>query len=1025
MLQRWLRNLSSAVLLLIVSLPPLLTLSAGTISKHGPSPETFLFYVLFGNCLRATQVAIVLCAGGALDAPDGSPSSSESRWRGEDSPQGLRLEANLGQTDKAYPFLGKGPGYFLYLNGTETALDLRDGTGRSQAVMRMTLEGARPGVEARGEMLQQHRIHYFLGQDATKWVTDVPTFGQVRFGGVYRGIDLVYYAKDGEFEHDFVVAPGADPGRIRMRFTGAEEMTLTADGGLRLRQGPAAVLWGPPRVYQQRGGRRAAVPARYEMLGEGRVGFTVEGYDRSATLVIDPTISFLTYAGNAESSLGGRSAVDSAGNIYLTGAISFSTWPVTPGAAPAPSAGFGPSNALLMKVNATGTQVLYSTYFGGIDGEIGAAVAVDAQGNAYVTGVTDSRDFPTTQGAFRPTVPPASPSVADFADCFVTKFNAAGSAIVYSTYLHGTGNDGCTSIAVDGQGNAYVTGGTDSNNYPTTEGAFQTSYRLGVETQRYDVFVTKLNAAGSQLAYSTFVGGGGNDFATSIAVDGAGNAYVTGTTTSSSNFPLTQGAADTSYGGHGGNLQWTRWGDAFAFKLNPAGTQMVYSTYIGGNLDDLAFSIAVDGQGAAYVAGNTLSPDFPTTAAAFQRTYGGAGGEPLLNAGDAFVTKIAPDGRSFAYSTYLGGSQDDRALQIAVDAAGNASVVGNTLSANFPVTPDALQRTDRTSATAPTRVRMGSGFLAQLNAAGSSVTYATYLGGTSHDWLNGVGVTADGSVIVTGTTNSADLPVTAGVHQRQFFGGLDNWRPLGDLFVARFGAEAQPSIAGVSNAASYVTGLAPGMIAVMAGTNIGPENLQTARLDAQGRVATTLAETQVLVSNRPAPLVYASARQTSFIVPYETAAGANAQIVAVYKGVRSPAFSAPVVAANPGVFSANSSGTGPGAILNQDNSFNTAQNPAEKGSIIVFFLTGEGQTDPPGTDGQIASSVFPKPVLPVRVEISGVQAEVLYAGAVPGQVAGLMQVNARIPEGSNQGPVPVQITVGTGTSQRQLFVSVR
>jgi uncharacterized protein (TIGR03437 family) len=641
--------------------------------------------------------------------------------------------------------------------------------------------------------------------------------------------------------------------------------------------------------------------------------------------------------------------------------------------------------------------------------------------------VTSSQDYPTTPGSFRPTVPAANPSVPDNADCFLTKFNAAGSAVVYSTYLHGNANDGCTSVAVDAMGSAYVTGGTESNNFPTTPGVFQSNYRLGAETEKYDIFVSKVNPAGSSLVYSTFIGGSGNDFPTSIALDAGGNAYLTGITTSAANFPLTQGAAQAAYGGAGGNTQWTRWGDAFAIKLNAAGTQLVYSTFLGGRMDEMAFSIAVDGQGAAYIAGNTLSTDFPTTAGAYSRAYSGAGGEPILVAGDAFVTKVAADGRSFVYSTYLGGSRDDRALQIAVDAAGNASVAGNTLSVNFPVTPDAVQGKypNDPSIRVPVRVLMGSGFLTQLNAAGSAITYSTYLGGNSQDWLNGVSLLADGTVIVSGTTNSNNLPVTAGAYQRQFFGGLDNLRPLGDVFVARFGAEAQPSVAGVSNAASYVQGLAPGMIAVLAGTNVGPETLTTALLDAEGRVATTLAETQILVNNRPSPLIYVSARQSSFVVPYGTTAGGNAEIVAVYKGVRSPVFRAPVVAANPGVFSANSSGTGAGAILNQDNSFNSPQNPAERGSIIVFFLTGEGQTVPAGVDGQVASSVFPKPALPVRVEISGVEAEVLYAGAVPGQVAGLMQVNARIPSASNPGPVPVQIRVGTADSQRQLFVSVR
>jgi len=578
---------------------------------------------------------------------------------------------------------------------------------------------------------------------------------------------------------------------------------------------------------------------------------------------------------------------------------------------------------------------------------------------------------------------------------------------------------------VDAQGAAYVTGGTDSTDFPTTEGAFQTSYRLGSEAQRYDVFITKLNPAGSGLEYSTFLGGSGNEIGTSIAIDAQGNAYVTGTTTSSQNFPLTQGAADTSYGGHGGNEQWTRWGDAFAVKLNPTGAQLVYSTYIGGNKDEMAFSIAVDAQGAAYIAGNTLSTDFATTPSAYSRVFKGTGGEPLLDAGDAFVVKVNPDGRSFGYSTLLGGSQDDRALQIAVDAGGSAYVVGNTLSVDFPVTLDATQARNRTVANSPARVKMGNGFLAQLDAAGAKLVYSTYIGGTNDDWLNGVAVGADGAITVTGTAGSSDLAATPGSYQTQAFGGLDPLRPLGDVFVARFGNQAQPAIGGFVNAASYTNSAAPGMIAVIAGSNIGPDNLLTAALDANGLVASTLGETQVLVNNRPAPLVYVSKGQTSFIVPYETAVGANAQVVVSYKGVRSAPFTVPVVAASPGLFSANSSGTGQGAILNQDGGFNNAQNPAAKGSVIVLFLTGEGQTDPPGSDGQIANGVFPKPALPVRVDMGGIQAEVLYAGAAPGQVAGLMQVNAKIPDNSNSGPVPVQVTVGTAQSQRSLTVAVR
>ena len=933
----------------------------------------------------------------------------------------IRLEANLGQSDPRYPFLARGRGHYLFLNGVETAVDLRDIQNRSQAVVRMHLEGGSP---ATGEGLNPlpHRLNYFIGDSHT---TNVPVFGQVKFRQVYPGIDLAFYPNRGEFEHDFLVAPGADPGRIRLRFEGADSLTLSPEGELRLQAGTAEVRWQRPRVYQEIRGRKVEVEGRYQMLGANRAGFQLGRYDASKPLVIDPVISYLTYAGQAEATIAGRSTVDAAGNIYLTGATSDGTWPATPGAVVPNRSGFSPSNVFLTKMNANGTALIYSTFIGGTAGEIAAAVAVDAQGNAYVTGVTNSADYPTTNGALRQTVPAANPSSTDKANCFITKFNSSGSALVYSTYLYGGKKEGCTSIAVDAAGAAFVTGGTDSTDFPTSEGAVQTNYRLGTEAQQYDAFVAKLNPAGSQLVYSTFLGGSGNDLGTSIAIDAQGNAYVTGTTTSSQNFPITQGAARPTYGGHGGNEQWTRWGDAFAAKLNPTGTQLLYSTYIGGNKDEMAFSIAVDGQGAAYVAGNTLSTDFLTTPNAFSRTFKGIGGEPILNAGDAFVVKVNPDGRSFGYSTLLGGSQDDRALQVAVDRDGSAYVVGNTLSGDFPITPDATQTRNRNLTTSKTRVKMGNAFLAQLDPTGSRVVYGTYLGGTGHDWANGVSVGADGAITVTGTSSSPDMATTDGAYQRTFFGGPDPLRPLGDVFVARFGNQAQPAIGGFVNAASYTNSAAPGMIAVIAGSNIGPDQLLTAALDANGLVAKALGETQVFVNNRPAPLVYVSKGQTSFIVPYETAVGGNAQVVVSYKGVRSAAFTVPVVAASPGLFSANSSGTGQGAILNQDGGFNNAQNPAAKGSVIVLFLTGEGQTDPPGSDGQIANGVYPKPALPVRVDMGGIQAEVLYAGAAPGQVAGLMQVNAKIPENSNSGPVPVQVTVGTAQSQRSLTVAIR
>jgi hypothetical protein len=234
------------------------------------------------------------------------------------------------------------------------------------------------------------------------------------------------------------------------------------------------------------------------MLGANRAGFRLGAYDTQKPLVIDPVISYLTYIGQAEVSVAGRSTVDAAGNIYLTGATSDGTWPATPGAATPNRSGFTPSNVFITKMNSAGTALLYSTFIGGTEGELGAAIAVDAQGNAYITGATNSTNYPTTPGALRTSVPPAGPSNPDKANCFLTKLNPAGSAIVYSTYLGGSQLDGCTAIALDSAGAAFVTGGTTSTDFPTTEGAVQQTYRLGNEAVKYDIFVSKLNPAGSR-----------------------------------------------------------------------------------------------------------------------------------------------------------------------------------------------------------------------------------------------------------------------------------------------------------------------------------------------------------------------------------------------------------------------------------------------------------------------------------------------------------------------------------------------
>ena len=352
--------------------------------------------------------------------------------------------------------------------------------------------------------------------------------------------------------------------------------------------------------------------------------------------------------------------MDDTGSVYVTGGTFSTDFPTTVGAAQTTYSG-GEPDAFVTKLNATGSGLVYSTYLGGSDRDSGFRVAVDGGGNAYVTGITFSTDFPTTAGA-------AQDAGGD--DAFVTKLNATGSGLVYSTYLGGSGGEIGVGIAVDGAGSAYVTGYTLSTDFPTTAGAAQTTH-----AGEFDAFVTKLNATGSGLVYSTYLGGNNTDQSSGIAVDGAGSAYVTGGTLST-NFPTTAGAAQTTYAGGV---------DAFVTKLHPTGSGLVYSTYLGGNDGDSGARIALDGAGSAHVTGSTTSTNFPTTAGAAQTTY--AGGI------DAFVTKLHPTGSGLVHSTYLGGSDVDLGVGIAVDGAGSGYVTGFTVSTNFPTTAGAAQTT--------------------------------------------------------------------------------------------------------------------------------------------------------------------------------------------------------------------------------------------------------------------------------------------------------------------------------------------
>lgn len=655
----------------------------------------------------------------------------------------LHFEANSGQTDAQVRFLARGKGYTLFLTPSQAVLSLRK-SAKSSTAVRLEWLGANHSALIQGQVPIGGVSNYLSGKDPSRWQTGIQHYSKVHYRGVYAGIDLVYYGNQGQLEYDWVVAAKADPKQIKLRVEGAERIEIDRSGELVVHIGGGEVRQPKPRVYQRLQGKTKQVAGRYVMLDKRTVGFALGKYDPRRELVIDPVLSYSTYlhSTSASDDIGDDDgvgiAIDQAGNAYVTGATDSSTFPTTVGAFQTTSASNASdvADAFVTKFNATGSELIYSTYLGGTGDESGKAIEVDQLGNAYISGFTTSADFPVTAEALQSTLSGSS-------DVFVTKLNATGTALIYSTYLGGSGGEFSGTLAVDQTGNAYVTSSTDSRDFPTTAGAFQRTYGGGS-----DVVIAKLSVSGSALVYSTYLGRSGDEFGFRIAVDRQGNAYVTGTTTAS-NFPTTVGAFQTVLSGiedafitklneTGSNLVYStylggnsedrgngvavdRQGNAyvaggtystdfpttvgafqttypgngstdhvFVTKLNVSGDGLVYSTYLGGSDGvDRSSTIALNREGGAYVTGSTSSTDFPTTANAPQRNFGGYI--------DAFVTRLDITGSTLVYSTYLGGSNQDGGAGIAVDNSGSAYVTGSTIGsfeeADFPVTVGAYQTT--------------------------------------------------------------------------------------------------------------------------------------------------------------------------------------------------------------------------------------------------------------------------------------------------------------------------------------------
>jgi Beta-propeller repeat len=651
---------------------------------------------------RMRQYYLLTIVGAHMITPHANGDALQDALRARPS-----FEEDRSGTSTGYSWQSAGTVVSLSRGGT---LSVRWSYG-SEASIR--LAGANIQSEPRGELPSSSMTIYYLGAAET-WRT-AAHFARVRYPSIYPGIDLVFVTSGDRLEYSFEIAPYANPGVIRIRY---DESTghLNRGGDLYLRTGHATITQPRPTASQDTSNGVRLVACGYRLTGGHEAVFRLGAYDRSRPLFIDPVLNFGTYLGGSGFDSIYGAATDAQGNLYVAGETSSGS--ITNPSVTARSS----RTAFVAKLNGSGIQVLYTAYLGGSAYDSGRGIALDPSGNIYITGVTESSDFPVTTGAFLTHAPGSQ-------EAFVAKLSS-GFVLQYSTYLGGGTADFGLAIAVDTTGAAYVAGQTESPSFPVSTGAFEKSYQGGIS----DCFVSKLNPAGSALAYSTFLGGSALDLCAGIAVDATGDAYVAGTTYST-NFPVAAA------------LQSGLLGTATAFvtKINATGSALVYSTYLGGSLIDNATAIAVDSTGAAYVTGDTASFDFPTTLGVFQTGLNGQY--------NAFASKLSAAGSTLVYSTLVGGSGSDVGTAIAVDSAGRAIIGGYTSSSNFP-TSGAIQTAFQGAF---------DGFSTVLDPVGATLVFSSYFGGSADDRVYAVAAGPLNKLYLAGMTSSSNFPIASAI----------------------------------------------------------------------------------------------------------------------------------------------------------------------------------------------------------------------------------------------------------------------
>ncbi|HUO15045.1 MAG TPA: SBBP repeat-containing protein [Verrucomicrobiae bacterium] len=697
----------------------------------------------------------------------------------------LTFEANRGQSASQVNFLSRGNGYTAFLSAGSVALSLHpdhsqpsDFTGSKNATnqqaravnLQFSLVGSSKAPLAIGEGIQVGKVNYFFGNDPNKWITNVPTYSSVHYKDVYPDVDLVYYGHQRQMEYDFIVQPGADPRSIQIEVTGGNALSLDGDGNLALTAGTEQVRLQRPILYQIVNGQRAEVDGGYVMLSPTRIGFRVSSYDRGKALIIDPVLVYSTYLGGSGIDQSTGLAVDSTGNIYVVGYANAADFTVTQFGTVAS----GSNHVFVVKLDSTGSNLLYADYIGGNSDDYGVGLALDAANEVYLTGSTTSSNFPVAN-AFQAQQP--GPYTG-----FISKLSANGASLLFSTYVGGNAFDQPTGIAIDPSGDVTIAGYTMSQNFPVGNAYQSTVSPNQGGAYGYYGFLTKFTSNGSSLVFSTYLSGSTTvaqncgspcypmpfNTVNALAVDSNGNAYVAGTT-NTNNYPTSEGSYQPS------NLTTQDANIGFISKFNSTGG-LGYSTYFypsSGNPVQIS-AAAVDSNGSLIFAGSAQSDGtFPVTSASTAicdpSVYG-------YNCSSAFTTKLDPTGSTLLYSTFLGPNNFATPAAIALDGSDNAYILSSTSSPLYQTT-NAIESYSNNSDL----------LLVEIDAAADTQLFSTYLGGNGNDSPSGIAVDGSGNIYLAGVTNSTDLPITAGAFQTQFGGNLDT-------FLAKISPAESPGV---------------------------------------------------------------------------------------------------------------------------------------------------------------------------------------------------------------------------------------